>query len=108
MIDLSMVEDAICRLEHSEDTNFATCGKLADLYIVRDHLGQAHEPLEMYREPEEPQMYSFAPEPTDSEFIQVASSVSFERLMEVLDEHFSAIQVLYPREYSAVLKKLQE
>jgi hypothetical protein len=41
-----------------------------------------------------------------SEFVEAASAAPFGGLMEVLDEHMSAIKLAYPKEYELVMRKI--
>lgn len=40
------------------------------------------------------------------EFVEAASAAPFGGLMEVLDEHMSAIKLAYPKEYELVMRKI--
>ena len=94
MISLEELEKTIIELE-SRDTTFATCERLAWLYIVRDHLtntkptGKSPDYL------------------GQSEFLQVAAGIDIQYLLGVLDEHLEAIKMLYPKEYEAIIIKLK-
>lgn len=90
------VQKEIARLENGE-TTYSAAEKLALLYVVRDH------------SEEEPRTggYAYASEP-QSEFVTAFQSVPMEKALQVIDEHMDAIKLLYPKEYSAVLRKILE
>ena len=82
----------IIRLE-KEETTYQNCSKLAVLYSVIEHLGK-----------QEPAEYSYG----ESEFLTVVSQAPLTGVMEILDEHMNAVQVLYPKEYTALIRRMKE
>lgn len=98
MIDLQEIEDEIARLEHGK-TTYSACEKLSILYAVQDRMKRGEEPAPVAQ-------YSFAASPS-SEFIEVASAAPIDGLLRVLDEHMESIQILYPKEYSEVLRRIK-
>ena len=99
MLNLETINKEILDLEH-RDTTYATCERLAWLYIVKDHLQHEEQPIKA------------APiqtmTPLDgSEFLQVASSVKWDDLLNVLNEHMEAIKIVYPKEYDALIAKIK-
>lgn len=97
MIDLREVKNAIDELEHGE-TTLSNCSKLAVLYSVREHLEPTEEPKAQKIEG-----YSFG----SSEFLTAVASAPIDGVLTILDEHMEAIQLLYPREYSAIISKIK-
>lgn len=95
MIDRREIETEIKRLEEGE-INFSTCAKLADLYAIRDHLAAENRPKMAG--------YSFG----SSEFAMACEKAPLEAVLGVLDEHMEAISILYPKEYSAIIKKIKK
>ena len=99
-MDIREIEQEIERLE-ARPTSYTQCEKLAILHAVRDR----------YREPEEPapnlirSTYSYAPAPA-SEFLAAADGVPVDRMLEILDAHFDCIRALYPKEYDAIIRRL--
>lgn len=91
MIDVSILDNEISRLE-AEELNYQTCARLADLYSVRDHCRQQYS------------RYSYG----QSEFLQACGAAPIEAVLDVIDEHMQCINALYPKEYSAVLRKIKE
>lgn len=86
----------------------SACQLMAACYTILDHLL-----LESSRpaNPAPVQMYSMAPEPIDtggSEFVQAARKAGISRLLDVLDEHMDCVRALYPKEYAAIMRRLED
>lgn len=86
----------------------SACQLMAACYTILDHLlPESSRPAN----PATEQMYSMAPEPIDnggSEFVQAARKAGISRLLDVLDEHMDCVRALYPREYTAIIQRLQD
>ncbi len=93
MVNLETVNQEILDLE-KKDTSYATCERLAWLYIVKDHLT-----------PEQPR--AITGRMAGSDFLQAASGVDVEALLGVLDEHLQSVRILYPAEYKAVVDRVR-
>lgn len=101
MIDYEEINQEIRRLETGK-TTYSSIEKLAMLYIVQDHsIKETDSQPVMHKE------YSYSAAPT-SEFIKIASQVSQNELLAILDEHFKSVKVLYPKEYSFVIEKMKK
>lgn len=94
MIDLETIEREINELEARGDTTYSICERLSWLYIVRDHLRPTNGETKSTQEL------------SGSEFLEACSGLPYQQLMKVLDEHMSAIKVVYPLEYENVIAKL--
>lgn len=92
MLSLEKIEETIAELQR-QDTCFAVVDKLADCYIVRDHL-VAKQP--------KPKTGALS----GSAFLQAASGVDVAALLAVIDEHLEAVRILYPDEYSAIVERV--
>jgi hypothetical protein len=104
MIDKGEISAEIEKLEQGR-TTYANCEKLSILYNVRDHIGNVSQAqVRSKSDATEPQP-SFS---RASDFATACEGVSKERIVEVFDEHMDAVRVLYPKEYSAILRKLVE
>lgn len=98
MVSLETIEREINELETQYSTSYRLCERLAWLYICRDHLRQ-----------------QVAPVPIDSgtqalegsEFLELASGVSYTDLMRVLDEHMQALAAVQPRAYEATMDRIR-
>lgn len=94
MISLDEVEREIRELEARGDTTYSLCERLAWLYIVRDHIRPMREDARTTQAL------------MGSEFLEMASGVSYPLLMRILDEHMEALRVVQPREYDVVMSKI--
>lgn len=83
-----VIEKSIKELEQAEAT-YASCERLASLYIVRDHMQQ-----------------TTTKKMTGSDFIEAAAAAGFEKTVEVINEHMEVIKLLHPKEYEAILQKM--
>jgi hypothetical protein len=96
MLNLDEIEKEILALE-KKDTSYAVVERLAWLYIVRDHLkGETVEDTKR------------TGEMSGSEFIETCSEVPMPELMGVLNEHMDAIKVVHPKEYMAVINRIEK
>jgi hypothetical protein len=91
---LETIEREIDELE-SRETTYKVCERLSWLYVCRDHL-RPHDETD-----ERTQALR------GSEFLELASGVSYPALMGVLDEHLEAIRVLYPKSYDSLMEKIR-
>lgn len=93
MIDLETIEREINELEARGDTTYSLCERLSWLYTCRDHL--------------RPVKGGVTQELSGSEFLDACSGVGYPNLMKVLDEHMTAMQAVFPREYESVMAKIR-
>ena len=96
MISLETIEREIEDIEVTKDTTFRTCERLAWLYIVRDHLRPTQTPSD-----HRTQTIS------GSEFLELSSGVSYPALMGILDEHMSALAIVNPKQYEAIMQRIR-
>lgn len=94
MINIDVLDEEIHDLEARGDTTYAQCERLAWLYIVRDHV-----------KPNTTQ--DTTPTLRGSEFLELASGVSYPALMSVLNEHIETVRVLYPKSYDALIDRIK-
>lgn len=94
MISLDTIEREINELEARGETTYSLCERLSWLYVCRDHLMPARE--------EKAQALH------GSEFLELASGISYPALMGILDEHMQALQLVQPRQYESVMDKLRQ
>lgn len=96
MITTKDLQEAIAECHGERNPNAQTCIKLAAYYTILDHLGET-------------QGYSFAPrKESGSEFVRAAVSAGFDRTLEIMDDLMQALNVINPRLYSGVMRKLKE
>lgn len=96
MLSVEEVERTILELE-KRDTTYATCERLAWLYIVHDHLTQRIV-----------QEKARAAEMEGSQFLAACSCAEISEILRVVNEHMEAVRVIYPKEYSTVVEKIKE
>ena len=94
-MDLKEIKREIERLEGGA-TSYATVEKLALLYIVREYL-----------DGQERMMAGYSYE-ARSDFMEAVNGAPIDKVFEILDEHFDAIMAIYPKEYTAVIRRIQE
>ena len=94
MISLETVEREIDELE-SRETSYKVCERLSWLYVVRDHL--------LPKRKDEVTTYL-----SGSEFLELASGVSYPALMQVLNEHMQTLSILQPKVYESIMSKIRE
>lgn len=89
--------DAIREIQSKEPT-YSNCEKLATFYTLLRYL---------YSE-EEGQSRDAFPASSGSEFRQAIAGKDIGKVVDVLDEHMKVVQALFPKEYKAVIKMLEE
>lgn len=91
--------EAIREIQSKEPT-YSNCEKLATFYTLLRYL---------YSE-EEGQSYSDGKIPVmnGSEFRQAITGKDIEKVVDVLDEHMKVVMALFPKEYKAVIRMLEE
>jgi hypothetical protein len=109
MITEQALQEAIAECHGERNPNANTCMKLAAYYTIRDHLeAQGNAPVLPGR--------SYAPEPPqpetiqwegDSEFARTIRGLPVSYIMPIMDELMEAVQVLQPRLYAGVIRKLE-
>lgn len=106
MVDPKELEVEIARLEYA-DSSYPNYAKLADLYIIQDRLNQGKE------ERQTPLMYSSASASEtaekygDSEFLSEVDGKNLNGVFDVLDELMDTLQVVNPRVYNGVMRKIR-
>ena len=97
---------AECQGQRNPDAN--TCIKLASYYTILNELRGA----EKVKEEPINNEYSFASEPeyvgyiSDTEFGQIVQNMDINEVLMIMDELMSTIQVLVPKLYDGVMRKL--
>lgn len=108
------LDESIARYQGEVNPSIETCRKLAACLIVKRELFGEPEQLERA---EDAHSYSFAAAPVDTaETIHFDSGTDFSQAIDgrepgeiwpIMDELMSTIQVLMPRLYDGVMRKLQ-
>ena len=114
MITEHDLQEAIAECEGQRNPTSNTCMKLAAFYTIRDQLYPDKRSQEAQIEPV---MYSRAAGPMpegkveyrgDTEFGQAISGMDMGTLIPIMDELMSTLQVVSPRIYAGVMRKLSE
>lgn len=106
MITEHDLQEAIAECQGQRNPNASTCIKLAAFYIIRKELFGADE--------QDHTGYSYAPPPAptltvegESDFLEVVNGKDSIHVFSILDELMDALQVLQPRMYESVMRKLK-
>ncbi len=106
MITERDLQEAIAACEGERNPNANTCIKLAAFYTIREQMFPTKREQEpVFYSQAVPQEYSTAYE-SDTEFGQAVRDMRMDDLMPIMDELMSAIQVLNPRLYDSVMRKI--
>ena len=94
MISKDELDKTILELE-MRDTTFANCSKLADLYVVRDHITnqQVTQPTPLSVDP-------------SSEFLQAVDGKDSVAVFAIMDDLMDTIRAAAPRVYSSVMRRV--
>lgn len=109
MITENALREAIAECEGQRNPSANTCLKLAAFYTIRDKMYPAKQEKEPVADKSPVRSYysmSAGPIDTDTEFLQVASNMSMEYLLPVMDELMSTVKVIVPKLYDGVMRKL--
>lgn len=103
MITEKDLQEAIAECQGVRNPNANTCIKLASLLTIKDHMVTQ----------EQNTGYSFSQPKIDtltynsgSEFTELASMSDYNYIIEVFDELMETLQVINPRLYAGVMRKL--
>lgn len=99
MISIDEINAEIAKLEAQNQT-YQTIEKLAALYTVRDHHVISERPAPAGTAPVKVE--------ASSPFLSLCSGEPVCEIMAVMDELMDTLQVLMPRLYDSVMRKLQE
>lgn len=109
MITEAALQEAIAECHGERNPNANTCMKLAAYYTIKDHLeGQGNAPVLPSRS------YAPAPEPEavkwegDSEFARSIRELPVSHIIPIINELMDTVQVLQPRLYDAVMRRIRE
>ena len=116
MITEHDLQEAIAECQGVRNPNASTCLKLAAfLTIQREMFGKQNEGVAQVYASVPTGSYSYDQPPksviqyeSDTEFANVVDGMNQDDFMNVMDELMSTIQVVQPRIYASVLRKLQE
>ena len=92
MVNIETIEQEILELEQ-KDASYAVVERLAWLYIVKEHLAPKREEVRTGAY-------------FGDRFREACSGVPMESLLDVLSEHMQTVELVYPKEYEAIIKKI--
>lgn len=99
------MEEAIAECQGQRNPSANTCMKLAAFYTIRRELFGEEKDVEQIP------MYSYSSGPMDrygdSEFLQAVEGKDEGSVMTIMDELMESMQVLQPRIYDSVMRKLR-
>lgn len=108
MITKQDLDEAIAECQGQRNPNANTCIKLASFYIIRRELFKEDKKDEQF--PQTP-MFSYSSGENmgrygESEFLEMVDGKPTEAVMLVVDELMQSMQVLQPRIYDSVMRKV--
>lgn len=93
--------EAIRKCERDPVT-YNSCEKLANYYIIYDHLfGEPRDTVAR-------EIEKVISVDGDTEFLQIVNGMNAEKVWSVMDELLTTIQVINPRLYDGVIRKLTD
>lgn len=112
MITLHDLQEAIAECEGQRNPSSNTCLKLAAFYTIKNQLFPEKVDEVKDKTYEEPVFYSRATSPvaysSNTEFGKAVANMDFNELLPIIDELMSTLQVLSPKLYNGVMRKLDE
>lgn len=106
MITEKDLREAIAECQGQRNPNANTCIKLAAYYTILDHTtGEEPDPMPAYSFAG-PEIENTINYNGDSEFLQLINGRDQSEVLPVMDELMSTLQVINPRLYNSVLRKL--
>ena len=104
MIEKKDLLQAIAECQGIRNPNANTCLKLASYYIILDHIEERQKEMTVIPN------YSYASAPrysSETEFGKMIEEMDEYEVMKIIDELMSALQVVNPRLYMSVIRKLE-
>lgn len=110
MITKQDLQEAIAECEGQRNPNATTCIKLAAFYTIQQHMF-GEEP-NAFSFASAPRMMNTAEEPSftynsGTEFATVIADMKIDDVLSVMDELMSTLNVVNPRLYASVMRKLR-
>lgn len=110
MITENDLKEAIAECEGQRNPTPSTCLKLAAFYTIQDKLfpnQKEEEKADVSINVNRSQFSrSRGPIETDTEFLQAVSNMSRDDILSVMDELMTTLQILMPKLYDGVMRKL--
>lgn len=106
MIKEEDLQEAIAECQGVRNPNANTCLKLASYYTILDHTGKEEEPAPAYSYAPAPDQVDFSF--SNSEFARMVDGRPSEDMWRLMDELMSTLQVINPRLYNGVMRKIED
>lgn len=100
MLNIDEINKEILMIETKHDTTYATIERLAPLYIVRNNLIRSNAEREAKT--------TNIAESGDSLFMQAISGKDISRIMDIMNELVTTLEVINPNLYAAVMRKIND
>ena len=109
MITERDLDEAIAKCQGESNPTNSTCMKLAAFLTIKDYL------YPQYEKPYPQYSYASEPEPventvnynSDAEFFRLANGMEYDKVWKIIAELMETLQVINPRLYAGVIKKLK-
>ena len=111
MITKDDLQAAIAECEGVRNPTSSTCMKLAAFYTIKDKMypeNNDDDPVMSYSMASGPTMPETVAYYSDSEFGQLVSGKDMSDIFPLIDELMSTVQVISPRLYAGMIRKLSE
>lgn len=108
MITISDLQEAIAECKGERDPNANTCIKLAAYYIIMEHMQDNSMPAQKYSFAAGPPPSAVVDYQGTSEFAECARGMPLNDFMAVMDELMSTLQILNPKLYNSVIRRVSE
>ena len=104
MITEQDLQAAIAECKGQRNPTASTCIKLAAFLTIQEHLFGTKEEILHYSYAAAPSGIQYE---SDSEFASIVNGKSTDEIMKVFDELMQTIQIINPKLYASVLRKLE-
>lgn len=88
--------EAIEKCQGQKNPNANTCIKLAAYYTILDHT------------PEDISGYSYASQPSNSEFMRIVKKKRMDEVLQVMDDMMEELQAVAPKLYYETMERLND
>lgn len=108
MITIKDLQEAIAECKGERDPNANTCIKLAAYYTIMEHMQDNSMPAQKYSFAAGPPPSAVVDYQGTSEFAECARGMPLNDFMAVMDELMSTLQILNPKLYNSVIRRVSE
>jgi hypothetical protein len=108
VITIKDLQEAIAECKGERDPNANTCIKLAAYYTIMEHMQDNSMPAQKYSFAAGPPPSTVVDYQGTSEFAECARGMPLNDFMAVMDELMSTLQILNPKLYNSVIRRVSE